>query len=188
MYLRYSTVQWFSNFYELLDSLPGEWYRNLAVSLNHESLTLWPDVQANPLHLQLSEPTSLANHFANHATDLARSAIAHLADLFDVFVSRRPNPPRDLAIIHCLRSCFMRDLKRRKPCSVRPYSGIWLWRCRNCHMSLIWHSMQSHAICRQLPDLGYYTMDTIRYPGTICRRCTNSETEPKYCSSSVILT
>ena len=60
-----------------------------------------------------------------------------------------------LAIIHCLRSCFMRDLKRRKPCSVRPYSGIWLWRCRNCHMSLIWHSMQSHAICRQLPDLGY---------------------------------
>ena len=39
-------------------------------------------VQENPIHLQLSEPTSLANHFANPATDLARSAIAHLADFF----------------------------------------------------------------------------------------------------------
>ena len=43
------------------------------------------NVQANPVHLQLSEPTSLANHFANPATDLARSAIAHLADFFGGF-------------------------------------------------------------------------------------------------------
>lgn len=39
--------------------------------------------------------------------------------------------------------------------------------------------MQNHAICPQPPDLGYYTMDTILYPGIIyCRNVQTPKRNP----------
>ena len=105
--LRYSTVQWCSNFYELLDSLPGEWYRNLAVSLNHESLALWPWMSKQTP----STCSFLSQLLSQIILQILRLILPEVQLLtwrislaVSRFLSRRPNRPGDLAIIHCLRS------------------------------------------------------------------------------------